>query len=51
MATTAAITAAELTKSYGKVRALDGLTFEVPAGTVFGLLGRTGRVSPPPSRF
>jgi ABC-2 type transport system ATP-binding protein len=42
MATTAAITAAELTKSYGKVRALDGLTFEVPAGTVFGLLGPNG---------
>ncbi|NED99444.1 ATP-binding cassette domain-containing protein [Phytoactinopolyspora halotolerans] len=42
----AAIQAVELTKTYGKgdaaVRALDGVTFSVPAGTVFGLLGPNG---------
>jgi ABC-2 type transport system ATP-binding protein len=38
-----AIEAVELTKSYGEhVQALDGLTFSVPAGTVFGLLGPNG---------
>ena len=31
-----------LTKTYGDVRALDGLTFSVPAGTTFGLLGPNG---------
>ncbi len=38
-----AIEANELTKAYGEdVQALDGLTFSVPAGTVFGLLGPNG---------
>jgi ABC-2 type transport system ATP-binding protein len=41
-----AIEATDLTKTYGKgaksVRALDGVTFSVPAGTVFGLLGPNG---------
>ena len=38
-----AIEAEGLVKHYGKeVRALDGLTFEVDAGTVFGLLGPNG---------
>ncbi|HEX2088216.1 MAG TPA: ATP-binding cassette domain-containing protein [Solirubrobacteraceae bacterium] len=32
----------ELTKSYGRVRALDGLSFEVAPGTIFGLLGPNG---------
>ena len=39
----AAIEAHDLTKTYGKeVRALDGLSFAVAAGTVFGLLGPNG---------
>jgi ABC-2 type transport system ATP-binding protein len=38
-----AIEAAELTKTYrGGVRALDGLTFDVDAGTIFALLGPNG---------
>ncbi len=37
-----AIVAAELVKSYGEVQALAGLSFTVPAGTVFGLLGPNG---------
>ena len=36
------IEAADLRKSYGDVIALDGLTFAVPAGTIFGLLGPNG---------
>ena len=36
------IQAERLVKAYGKVRALDGLSFEVPTGTVFGLLGPNG---------
>src|SRR5262245_6337509 len=32
----------QLTKDYGKVRALDGLTLEVTPGEVFGLLGPNG---------
>jgi ABC-2 type transport system ATP-binding protein len=38
-----AIAADELVKTYpGAVRALDGLSLQVPAGTVFGLLGPNG---------
>jgi ABC-2 type transport system ATP-binding protein len=37
-----AIEAAGLVKSYGDVRALDGVDLEVGAGTVFGLLGPNG---------
>ena len=38
-----AIEARDLAKTYpGDVRALDGLTFDVQAGTVFGLLGPNG---------
>src|SRR5262245_5223940 len=38
-----AIEAQALVKTYPKnVRALDGLTFLVPAGTIFGLLGPNG---------
>ncbi len=43
MADANAIEAVDLRKSYGEdVQALDGLTFSVPAGTVFGLLGPNG---------
>jgi ABC-2 type transport system ATP-binding protein len=37
-----AISAVELVKKYGEVTALDGLSFTIPAGTVFGLLGPNG---------
>jgi ABC-2 type transport system ATP-binding protein len=37
-----AIEATGLVKTYGEVRALDGLTFSVPEGGVFGLLGPNG---------
>jgi ABC-2 type transport system ATP-binding protein len=37
-----AIEARDLTKSYGDVQALDGLSFSVEQGTVFGLLGPNG---------
>jgi len=36
------IKATDLRKNYGKVRALDGLSFEVSPGTIFGLLGPNG---------
>ncbi len=36
------IQATDLRKTYGEVRALDGLTFAVPGGTIFGLLGPNG---------
>ncbi|HDN01885.1 MAG TPA: ATP-binding cassette domain-containing protein, partial [Candidatus Bathyarchaeota archaeon] len=32
----------ELYKSYGNVRALDGLTFTVDKGSIYGLLGPNG---------
>jgi ABC-2 type transport system ATP-binding protein len=41
-ATEPAIIADELVKNYGEITALDGLSFTVPAGTVFGLLGPNG---------
>ena len=37
-----AITLHEVRKSFGEHRAVDGLSLEVPQGTVFGLLGRNG---------
>jgi ABC-2 type transport system ATP-binding protein len=37
-----AIVVDELTKSYGEVEALRGVTFTVPEGTIFGLLGPNG---------
>jgi ABC-type multidrug transport system ATPase subunit len=39
---TPAIAAAGLRKAYGSVTALDGLSFEVPTGSVLGLLGPNG---------
>jgi ABC-2 type transport system ATP-binding protein len=36
------IEATELKKDYGEVRALDGLSFTVAPGTIFGLLGPNG---------
>ncbi|MBS1762742.1 MAG: ATP-binding cassette domain-containing protein, partial [Bacteroidetes bacterium] len=32
----------ELKKHYGSVRALDGISFSVPQGSVFGILGPNG---------
>ena len=37
-----AIRANGLTRDFGGVRAVDGLTLEVPTGAVFGLLGPNG---------
>ena len=42
MSDSAAIEAEGLRKSYGDVRALDGIDLRVPAGTVLGLLGPNG---------
>jgi ABC-2 type transport system ATP-binding protein len=39
---TPAISVRDLVKTYGSLRAVDGLTFEVPRGCVFGLLGPNG---------
>lgn len=41
-ASSAAVRADCLKKSFGQVKALDGLSFEVPAGSVLGLLGPNG---------
>jgi len=38
----AAIVAEDLTRHFGAVKALDGLSLEVPAGIVFGFLGPNG---------
>ena len=37
-----AIAVKNLTKTYGRIRALAGVTFEVGAGEVIGLLGPNG---------
>jgi ABC-2 type transport system ATP-binding protein len=37
-----AIEADDLSKAFGQVTALDGLSFQVPAGSVLGLLGPNG---------
>jgi len=36
------VTTSNLTKHYGRIRAVDELTFAIPAGSVFGLLGPNG---------
>ncbi len=38
----AAIRVENLTKQYKGIAALDGVSFEVPVGSVFGLLGENG---------
>src|SRR3954471_23188260 len=38
----AAITTTQLTKQFGTVRALDGLSLEVPQGSIYGFLGANG---------
>jgi ABC-2 type transport system ATP-binding protein len=40
--TRAAVTAEDLGRSFGAHRAVDGVSFEVPAGSVLGLLGPNG---------
>jgi ABC-2 type transport system ATP-binding protein len=42
MATDAAIVVQGLEKHFGRKRAVDGLSLEVPRGTVYGFLGRNG---------
>jgi ABC-2 type transport system ATP-binding protein len=37
-----AVSTGGLTKSYGSTRALKAMTLDVPAGAIFGLLGRNG---------
>ena len=37
-----AIQTRDLTRAFGEVRAVDGISFEVPAGSVFGFLGPNG---------
>jgi ABC-2 type transport system ATP-binding protein len=39
---TSAISIRNVSKLFGKQKALDGVSFEIPAGTVFGLLGPNG---------
>jgi ABC-2 type transport system ATP-binding protein len=40
--TSAAISVRDLVKTFGSVVAVDGISFDVPPGTIFGLLGRNG---------
>ena len=40
--TTSLIYIENLTKDFGSVRALDGLSLEIPSGTIFGFLGPNG---------
>jgi ABC-2 type transport system ATP-binding protein len=42
MSSSPAITVASLSKHFGEVRAVDGLSFEVNAGEIFGLVGPDG---------
>ncbi len=36
------LTTKELTKNYGKFKALDGLTMNVPKGSIYGFIGKNG---------
>ena len=38
----AVLTLQNISKSYGKIQALNGLSFDIPAGCVFGILGPNG---------
>ncbi len=40
--TTPAIAASGLTKQFGKLRALDNLTLDIPQGSIFGVIGHNG---------
>ena len=42
MSVAPAIRFEDVSKSFGRIRALDGVSFEVPPGSVFGLLGPNG---------
>jgi ABC-2 type transport system ATP-binding protein len=42
MAATAAIRAVEVAKRFGEVTAVDGMTFDLPPGRIYGLLGPNG---------
>ena len=37
-----AISADKLTKKFGKFTAVDGISFEIPYGSIFGFLGANG---------
>ncbi len=37
-----AVTVSDLTKRFGRITALDGVTFDVPAGSIYGFLGPNG---------
>jgi ABC-2 type transport system ATP-binding protein len=41
----------QLKKYYGDIKAVDGISFTVNQGEVFGLLGPNGAGRPPLSRF
>ena len=41
------ITAHNLTKRFGSFTAVDGISFEVEKGEIFGFLGANGRAKPP----
>ncbi len=42
MSTHAAVRIREVTKTFGKTRALDSVSFDIPVGTVFALIGPNG---------
>src|SRR5690242_5890012 len=42
MAREVAVSITDMTKRFGRTIALDGVTFDIPAHTVFGLLGPNG---------